>query len=45
MERHIQLNAEFQRKARRDKRDFLSELCKELEENPEWEKLEISSRK
>ena len=28
-----------------DKRDFLSEQCKELEENPEWEKLEISSRK
>ena len=27
------LNAEFQRIARRDKRDFLSDQCKEIEEN------------
>ena len=28
-ERHVQLNAEFQRIARRDKKAFLSEQCKE----------------
>ena len=27
------MNAEFQRKARRDKKAFLSEQCKEIEEN------------
>ena len=27
------MNAEFQRIARRDKKDFLSEQCKEIEEN------------
>ena len=27
------LNAEFQRKARRDKKAFLSDQCKEIEEN------------
>ena len=27
------MNAEFQRIARRDKKDFLSDLCKEIEEN------------
>ena len=32
-ERYTQLNAEFQRIARRDKKAFLSEQCKELEEN------------
>ena len=32
-ERYIQLNAEFQRIARRDKRDFLSDQCKEIEED------------
>ena len=32
-ERHIQLNAEFQRIARRDKKAFLSDYCKEIEEN------------
>ena len=32
-ERYTQLNAEFQRIARRDKIDFLSEPCKEIEEN------------
>ena len=31
--RYIQLNAEFQRIARRDKKDFLSEQCKEMENN------------
>ena len=32
-ERHTHLNAEFQRIARRDKKGFLSEQCKEIEEN------------
>ena len=32
-ERYIHLNAEFQRKARRDKEAFLSNQCKEIEEN------------
>ena len=39
------MNAEFQRIARRDKKAFLSEQCKEMEETIEWERLEISSRK
>ena len=30
-ERHARLNAEFQRIARRDKKAFLSEECKEIE--------------
>ena len=41
-ERYAQLNAEFQRTARRDKKAFLSEQCKEIEKKKEWEKLEIS---
>ena len=32
-ERYAQLNAEFQRTARRDKKAFLNEQCKEIEEN------------
>ena len=32
-ERYTHLNAEFQRRARRDKKDFLSDQCKEIEEN------------
>ena len=39
-ERYRHLNAEFQRIARRDKKAFLSDQCKEIEE-----RLEISSRK
>ena len=31
-ERYIHLNAEFQRIARRDKKAFLSDQCKEIEE-------------
>ena len=31
--RYTQLNAEFQRRARRDKKGFLSAQCKEIEEN------------
>ena len=45
-ERYTHLNAEFQRIARRDKKAFLNEQCKETEEkNIEWQRLEISSRK
>ena len=32
-ERHTQLNADFQRIARRGKKAFLSDQCKEIEEN------------
>ena len=32
-ERYSHLNAEFQRIARRDKKDFISDQCKEIEEN------------
>ena len=42
------LNAEFQRMERRDKKDFLSNQCEEIEKKKkkiEWERLEISSRK
>ena len=33
MERYTDLNAEFQRIARRDNKAFLSDKCKEIEEN------------
>ena len=32
-ERYTQLNSEFQRIAKRDKKAFLNEYCKEIEEN------------
>ena len=45
-ERYTHLNAEFQRIARRDKKAFRSDQCKEIEwETTEWERLETSSRK
>ena len=40
-ERYTHLNAEFQRIARRDKKAFLRDECKDIEEK----RLEISSRK
>ena len=44
-ERYKHLNAEFHRMARRDKKAFLSDQCKEIEKKKiEWERLEISSR-
>ena len=43
--RYTHLNAEFQRIARRDKKAFFSDQCKEIEETIEWERLEISSKK
>ena len=36
---YTQLNAEFQRIARRDKKAFLSEQCKEIEENNRMGKI------
>ena len=33
MERYTHLNTEFQRIARRDKKGFLSDQCKEIKEN------------
>ena len=44
-ERYTQLNAEFQRIARRDKRDFLNEQCKEIEKNSSIGKIRDFSRK
>ena len=44
-ERYKHLNAEFQRIARRDKKAFLSDQCKEIEENNRMGKTRISSRK
>ena len=41
-ERYTHLNVEFQRIARRDKKAFLSDQCKEIEEN---NRMGISSRK
>ena len=44
-ERYKHLNAEFQRIARRDKKAFFSDQCKEIEENNRMGKTRISSRK
>ena len=44
-ERYIYLNAEFQRIARRDKKAFLSEQCKEIEENNKMGKTRDLFRK
>ena len=38
MEKYTDLNAEFQRIARKDKKAFLSDQCKEIEENNRMEK-------
>ena len=52
-ERYTHLTAEFQRIARRDKKVFLSDQCKEIEENnrmeficrmPGWVKHKLESR-
>ena len=37
IESYIQQNAELQRLTRRDKKAFLNEHCKAVEENREWE--------
>ena len=44
-ESYTHLRAEFQRIARRDKRAFLSDQCKEIEGNNRVGNLEIFSRK
>ena len=44
-ERYTHLNAEFQKIARRDRKTFFIDQCKEIEENNRMEKLEITSRK
>ena len=44
-ERYAHLNAEFQRIARRDKKAFLSDQCKEIEENNSVRKTRDPSRK
>ena len=44
-ERYIQLNSEFQRIARRDKKAFFSEQGLTIEENTKGERLEISTGK
>ena len=38
-ERHTHLNVEFQRLARRDKKAFLTDQCKEVEENNRMRKM------
>ena len=43
-ERYEHLNAEFQRIARRDKKAFFSDQCKEIEKNNRMGRLDISSR-
>ena len=43
--RYTHLNAEFQRIAKKDKKAFLSDHCKEIGKTIEPERLEISSRK
>ena len=44
-ERYTHLNAEFQRTARRDKKAFLSDQCKETEENNRMEKTRFLFKK
>ena len=43
--RYTDLNAEFQRIARSDKKAFLGDQCKKQKKTIVWESLEISSRK
>ena len=44
-ERYTHLNAEFQRRARRDKKAFLSDQCKQMEENNRMGKTKDLFRK
>ena len=44
-ERYTQLNAEFRRIARRDKKAFLSDQCKEIEENNRMGKTRVLLKK
>ena len=45
LERYTHLNAEFQRIARRDKKAFLCDQCKEIEENNRMGKTRDASGK
>ena len=44
-ERYTHVNTEFQRIARRDKKAFLSDQCKEIEENNRMEKIRALFKK
>ena len=44
-EKYTHLNAEFQRIARRDKKAFLSDQCKEIEENNRMGKTRVLFKK
>ena len=44
-ERYTHLNTEFQKISRSYQKAFLSDQCKEIEENKKIERLETSSRK
>ena len=44
-ERYTHLNAEFQRIARREKKAFLSDQCKKIEENNRMEKTRVLFKK
>ena len=44
-ERYTHLNTEFQRIARRDKKAFLSDQCKEIQENNRMEKTRVLFKK
>ena len=44
-ERHSHLNAEFQRIAKRNKEAFLSEQCKEIQENNRMGKTKLHFKK
>ena len=44
-QRYTHLNAEFQRIARRDKKAFLSDQCKKIEENNRMEKTRVLFKK
>ena len=44
-ERYFHLSADIQRTVRRDKKAFLRDHCKEIEEKNRMGRLEISSRK
>ena len=45
MERYTYVYAEFQRRARKNKKAILSDQCKVIEENNRMRKNKISSRK
>ena len=38
------MNVKFQRIARREKKAFLSDQCKDIEENNKWKRLEVSKK-